>query len=133
VQGDLAGLGEHVVHVAQVGNERGTARGRFGGGRFEGHARGGECEKCGATFEVTELIDPRVAIEGDGSVDYVVPEMLLLNGNYLLTAAIFDHDGVYAYDHQSHSYLFSIVPGSIGERYGMIYLPSRWEHRNGAH
>jgi methionyl-tRNA synthetase len=30
-------------------------------------ARGGECEKCGNTFEVTELKNPRVAIAGDDS------------------------------------------------------------------
>jgi methionyl-tRNA synthetase len=37
------------------------------------NARGGECEKCGATFEVTDLIDPRVAIEGDGSRPVLKP------------------------------------------------------------
>jgi methionyl-tRNA synthetase len=30
-------------------------------------ARGGECEKCGNTFEVTELKNPRVAVAGDDS------------------------------------------------------------------
>lgn len=30
-------------------------------------ARGDECESCGATYEVTELLKPRVAIDGDGS------------------------------------------------------------------
>ncbi|MEI6235815.1 MAG: methionine--tRNA ligase [Planctomycetota bacterium] len=30
-------------------------------------ARGDECEACGATYEVTELLKPRVAIDGDGS------------------------------------------------------------------
>ncbi len=36
-------------------------------------ARGGECEKCGNTFEVTELINPQVAIEGDGSTPVLKP------------------------------------------------------------
>ncbi|HLX61209.1 MAG TPA: methionine--tRNA ligase [Planctomycetota bacterium] len=31
------------------------------------NARGDECEVCGNSYEVTELINPRVAIEGDGS------------------------------------------------------------------
>ena len=31
------------------------------------NARGDQCDKCGSTYEVTELIKPRVAIEGDGS------------------------------------------------------------------
>ena len=30
-------------------------------------ARGDECESCGSSYEVTELIKPRVAIDGDGS------------------------------------------------------------------
>ena len=31
------------------------------------NARGDQCDKCGGTYEVTELKNPRVAIEGDGS------------------------------------------------------------------
>jgi methionyl-tRNA synthetase len=31
------------------------------------NARGGECESCGATFEDSELLSPRVAFEGDDS------------------------------------------------------------------
>ena len=31
------------------------------------NARGDQCDKCGSTYEVTELKNPRVAIEGDGS------------------------------------------------------------------
>src|ERR1043165_813767 len=31
------------------------------------NARGDECEVCGSSYEVTELLHPRVAIEGDGS------------------------------------------------------------------
>jgi len=31
------------------------------------NARGGECEACGATFEDSELLNPRVAFEGDNS------------------------------------------------------------------
>jgi methionyl-tRNA synthetase len=30
-------------------------------------ARGDQCDKCGSTYEVTELKNPRVAIDGDGS------------------------------------------------------------------
>ena len=33
----------------------------------DANARGDQCDKCGSTYEVTELIKPRVAIEGDGS------------------------------------------------------------------
>jgi len=31
------------------------------------NARGDQCDKCGGTYEVTELKNPRVAIDGDGS------------------------------------------------------------------
>ena len=31
------------------------------------NARGDQCDKCGSTYEVTELKNPRVAIDGDGS------------------------------------------------------------------
>ncbi len=71
------------------------------------------------------------AIEGDGVVEYVVPALLLLDGNYFFTAAIYDQAGIHAYDHHHMRYTFSVVPGGVKERYGAFYIPSRWEHRNG--
>ena len=71
------------------------------------------------------------AIEGEGTIDYVVPALLLLSGNYFLTVGIFDQSGHLAYDHRSLGYPFTVLPGDVRERHGAVYMPSRWEYHNG--
>ncbi len=75
---------------------------------------------------------PIVAIEGEGTVDYIVPALPLLDGNYFFSAAIYDRTGTHAYDHHHLRYQFAVVPGAVKERYGLVYMPSRWVHRNGS-
>lgn len=70
------------------------------------------------------------SIEGVGYVDYVVPSLPLLNGNYLFSATIYDRDGVHAYDHQHLRYQFTVLPGGVAERYGALYIASTWLHRS---
>jgi hypothetical protein len=67
-------------------------------------------------------------IEGPGRVTYAVDLLPLLEGNYLLTAAIHDASGEQTYDYHGQSWTFRVRRGEVGERYGVIYIPCRWEH-----
>jgi len=67
-------------------------------------------------------------IEGDGRVTYTVDVLPLLEGTYLLTAAIHDERGVWTFDYHGQSWTFHVQQGEVGERYGAIYMPARWEH-----
>lgn len=67
-------------------------------------------------------------IEGDGEVDYVIESLPLLQGSYDFSAAIYDYEGVHAYDHQHRAYKFLVQGGPVRESYGVVYMPSHWEH-----
>ena len=69
------------------------------------------------------------AIAGRGSVDYVVDALPLLPGNYQLSAAIYDHTCLHAYDHHHRRYPFVVEEGVVPAGYGLVYIPARWEHR----
>jgi len=69
------------------------------------------------------------AIEGRGSVDYVVDALPLLPGSYQLSVAIYDQTCLHAYDHHHRRYPFVVEEGAVSERYGLVYIPARWEHR----
>lgn len=86
------------------------------------HVNGPNTDFAGLEIEV---------VHGEGVVEYVVPSLPLLNGNYFFSAAVYDRQGTYAYDHHHMRYSFSVLPGGVAERYGLLYIPSRWEHRNG--
>ncbi len=66
-------------------------------------------------------------IEGPGYIDYIIPQLPLLAGTYLFSAAIYDHPGQHAYDHHHMAYTFYVVANRrIKERYGFFYIPSYW-------
>ena len=67
------------------------------------------------------------AIEGEGYIDYVIDHLPLLEGTYLASVSLYDHDGVHAYDYHHHAYTFRVRPEStIRELYGSLYIPSSW-------
>ena len=66
-------------------------------------------------------------IEGEGAIDYVIESLALLEGSYDFTAAIYDRDGVHAYDHQQRAWKFLVQRGKVNEIYGLVYMPSHWE------
>ena len=68
------------------------------------------------------------AIEGDGYIDFVIPQLPLYEGAFLFSAAIYDHEGTQAYDHHHQAYTFRVPPDFQGpKRYGTIHIPYRWE------
>jgi hypothetical protein len=67
-------------------------------------------------------------IEGDGVVEYTIPNLPLLAGTYEFTAAIYDYYSRHPYDHQHRMYTFRVQQGRLKEREGTIYIPSTWRH-----
>ncbi|MBL7183830.1 MAG: ABC transporter ATP-binding protein [Anaerolineae bacterium] len=79
----------------------------------------------------TKLSDYTVeSVEGAGEIDYIVDMLPLLEGSYELSAAVYDQDGLHAYDHQHRMHTFIIQRGTVKERYGIFYIPSRWDWRS---
>ncbi|MCI0477285.1 MAG: ABC transporter ATP-binding protein [Anaerolineales bacterium] len=68
-------------------------------------------------------------IEGEGEIDYVVPSLPLLEGNYDFSATVYDYSCTHPYDHRHRAYRFRVENGSVKEKFGMFYMDSRWEHR----
>jgi ABC-type polysaccharide/polyol phosphate transport system ATPase subunit len=67
------------------------------------------------------------AIEGQGYVEYVIERLPLLEGTYLLSVSLYDHEGVHAYDFHHQAYTFRVRPSTaIRERYGTFFIPADW-------
>jgi len=67
------------------------------------------------------------AIDGEGYIDYVIDSLPLLEGTYLLSTTLYDHDGLHAYDHHHQIYTFRVRPNqAIKEEYGNILITSSW-------
>jgi len=65
-------------------------------------------------------------IEGPGYIDYIIDDLPLLKGTYEFSAAVYDHSCTHPYDHHERLYSFRVQQGAIKERYGMLYIPCRW-------
>jgi lipopolysaccharide transport system ATP-binding protein len=67
------------------------------------------------------------AIQGSGTVEYRVPSLPLLPGTYLLSVALYNHEGTHPYDHHHQAYTFRVRPcDAIREEFGSIYIPATW-------
>jgi hypothetical protein len=70
---------------------------------------------------------PIAAIKGQGYVEYEMESVPLLPGSYLFSAAIYDYQGLQAYDHwEQHWKLHVLETPEIPERLGLITIPARW-------
>ena len=67
-------------------------------------------------------------IEGDGWVDYRIPCLPFLPGEYSITTAIYDRECVHQFDTWLHSTRLSVGPGGTPERHGIIALNGGWSH-----
>ena len=67
------------------------------------------------------------AIEGAGHIDYIVENLPLLEGTYLVSASLTDREGIgmYDYHHQAHT-LYVHRSDALEERYGSILIPATW-------
>ncbi len=66
------------------------------------------------------------SISGAGYVDYTIPSLPLLEGDYEITVAVYDHAMVRPHDHHDRMYMLKVFAPSIAERFGTVYIPSQW-------
>ena len=67
------------------------------------------------------------AIEGPGTVEYCIDRLPLTAGSYLLSATVYSHDGLHAFDHHHQGYRFRVYQDdALQERYGSVIIPSYW-------
>jgi lipopolysaccharide transport system ATP-binding protein len=87
------------------------------------HANGFHISGPNTVFSGLEI----EAIEGEGYIDFVIESLPLLEGTYLASACLYDHDGVHAYDYHHQAYTFRVRPhNAIREKYGSFLIPSSW-------
>ncbi len=67
-------------------------------------------------------------IEDTGHVDYIVDCLLLNEGVYELTVAIYDRESRYAYDHQHRLHTFEVRTRGAWHEEGAVHMPAHWEH-----
>jgi ABC-type polysaccharide/polyol phosphate transport system ATPase subunit len=69
-------------------------------------------------------------ISGSGQVRYTITALPLLAGRYDVTAAVTGPDLTDIHDHKHQIASFSVQPTpNLPERWGLVYLPSRWDHQ----
>jgi lipopolysaccharide transport system ATP-binding protein len=71
-------------------------------------------------------------LEGAGYIDYVIDELPLLTGQYLLSVAVYDETMLHAYDHHDRMYQLVVQSRGMRERYGVLSIPAQWEWHAGA-
>lgn len=65
-------------------------------------------------------------IDGAGYVDYHIAGLPLLEGDYELTAAIYDNAMIRPFDHHERKWSMRVYTREVAERYGTLYIPSQW-------
>jgi len=68
-------------------------------------------------------------IDGEGYVDYVVDALPLNEGEYEVTAAIYNRNSTVALDHHHRQYHFRVVSASFWREDGVIHIPAQWRHQ----
>jgi hypothetical protein len=67
-------------------------------------------------------------IEGEGFVDYIVEQLPLNQGEYELTAAIYNYDSTVPYDHQQRLHHLEVRAPGFWVEEGVVHLPGVWQH-----
>ena len=67
-------------------------------------------------------------LEGSGVMEYVIPSLPMLDGQYELSSSIYDYDCTHPYDYHSRAYVFQIQPKSVKEKWGAFHIPCEWRH-----
>ena len=66
-------------------------------------------------------------LEGDGHVDLTIDRLMLVPGNYDISASIHDWAGLHPYDVRRHVVRFHVEPGDPRESFGVVSLGGRWQ------
>ncbi|MFN8532728.1 MAG: ABC transporter ATP-binding protein [Dehalococcoidia bacterium] len=66
-------------------------------------------------------------ITGRGAFEYRVDQLPLLQGDYEITAAIYDHEAIHPYDHHHRMYTLHVWNGAgAADRWGLVNMPGEW-------
>ncbi|NTV63265.1 MAG: ABC transporter ATP-binding protein [Oscillochloris sp.] len=68
-------------------------------------------------------------VEGEGYIDYRIPDLLLLAGNYRVSVAAVDGTQTHTYDIHDRLYPLVVQGGSLRERYGIVSIAGSWDWR----
>jgi lipopolysaccharide transport system ATP-binding protein len=71
---------------------------------------------------------PIEAIEGEGTVEYHIESLPLLEGVYQLSVSIYDYDLRHPYDSFEKCLTFVVRNTTVREEFGCVYFPAHWEH-----
>ncbi|KPV49703.1 ABC transporter, partial [Kouleothrix aurantiaca] len=66
-------------------------------------------------------------VHGEGYVDFIIPQLPLLAGRYLISAAVHDQSELHAYDVHDRRFRMIVQSDDVRDRYGMFSIPHRWE------
>ena len=62
-----------------------------------------------------------------GAIDFIIDALPLLAGRYELSVAVYDHTLAHPYDHHERMYSFVVQSDKLGELFGSLYIPYRWQ------
>jgi ABC-type polysaccharide/polyol phosphate transport system ATPase subunit len=65
-------------------------------------------------------------ISGSGSVDLVIPRLMLQPGTFDMLASLVDYTTTHTYDFQRHCYRFHVEAGRPRESGGIVFLGGEW-------
>ena len=65
-------------------------------------------------------------VYGEGYVDFIIPQLPLLAGRYLISAAVHDQSELHAYDVHDRRFRMIVQSDDVRDRYGMFAIPHRW-------
>lgn len=79
---------------------------------------------CGPNTKFDELALPQV--QGAGIIDYCIPSLPLLEGDYTVSVAVVNESLAETYDYHDRLYSFQVYRGKAKEYYGLVTLNGRW-------
>jgi len=68
------------------------------------------------------------AVEGEGVLEYTIPQLPLLPGRYQISVAVHDASDTRMFDYHDRLYTFSVNAGGTQERYGLMRMGAQWRH-----
>lgn len=80
---------------------------------------------CGPNTKFGETTIPYV--HGAGVITYCIPALSLLEGSYMLSAAVVNFANSETYDYHDRLYDFQVYRGKSNEQYGLVTLNGTWE------
>ncbi len=71
-------------------------------------------------------------LDGDGVVSFTIPALPLLEGQYVLSAAVVNHEDTATFDYHDRAYRFRVAYSPARAGYGLVQVPGTWQHGDAA-